>query len=137
MSGPYHRPFPRGWFLKRRNWSLFLVRELTSVFIGAYLVVLLVFLARLGAGRESFYSILDTFASPGWRVFHGVALVAALWHSVTWFNLTPQVMPVRLGTRRVPDVAIALAVGYVPWVLISMVILFGAYHGRLLPPGWP
>ena len=35
-------------------------------------------------------------------VFHLVALAFALWHSVTWFLLTPSALPRQIAGRRVP-----------------------------------
>jgi len=41
-----------------------------------------------------------------------------LFHTITWFNLAPSAMPVRLGGKRVPAFLVA-APSYVMWILIS------------------
>jgi len=41
-----------------------------------------------------------------------------VFHAITWFNLAPSAMPVRLGGRRVPDAMVA-APSYVAWIVIS------------------
>ncbi len=124
MTRAYRQPMGGTWFLRRRRWTLFMIRELTAVGIAAYLLFLLVFLGRLGDGPEAFARFLAMLTSPLAVGLHVVALAAAAWHAVTWFNLTPQVMPVRLGTRRVPGPWIAVATGYVPWLVISALVIW-------------
>ncbi|MCE2487003.1 MAG: hypothetical protein J4F42_15925 [Desulfurellaceae bacterium] len=123
MSEPYHRPISAStWWLAKRNYVLFMLRELTSVFIAVFLVVFLVQLAELAEGAEGYAAAAARLASPGWIVFHLLVLVAALYHSITWFNLTPQVIIVRRGEERVPPVVIAGA-HYLAWLVVSVVIL--------------
>jgi fumarate reductase subunit C len=54
-------------------------------------------------------------------VINVLALGAALYHSITWFNLSPKAMVVRLGNWRVPDIMIAGG-NYAGWLFISAVI---------------
>lgn len=121
MRRPYRRPMSLTWWVNKRNYLLFMLRELTVVFIAAFLVLYLVQLAQLARGAEAYAAFLERLASPGWVVFHLLALVAALYHSVTWFNLTPKVMVVRRGEERIPPVFIAGS-NYVAWLVISVVI---------------
>ncbi len=125
MTGRYHRPPKWNWFLARPAYMKFMIRELTAVFIGIYLVVLLLVLHRLGGGEEAFTELLTTLKSPVWMVVHVVALLAALWHSITWFNLTPKAMPFFIGENKVADPLVAIGMGYGPWFVLSAVILWG------------
>ena len=125
MTGRYHRPPKWNWFMAQPAYIKFVIREMTAVFIGIYLVVLLVMLHRLGGGEVAFTELLSTLKRPLWTVIHFLALLAALWHSITWFNLTPKAMPIFLGEKRVADPLVAIAMGYGPWVLVSVVILWG------------
>ena len=125
MRKPYVRPMPWTWFLRTAAYRRFMIRELTSVFIAAYLVFLLVWLHRLGEGPEAFGKMLQATRTPWSVVFHVVALAAAVYHSVTWFNLTPQVMPVRIGEERLSNTAVAIAMGYLPWLVLSGLIIWG------------
>jgi fumarate reductase subunit C len=47
-----------------------------------------------------------------------VSLFFVVFHAVTWFNLAPQAMVVRLGGKRVPGAWIAAA-NYAAWALAS------------------
>jgi len=55
-------------------------------------------------------------------LLHIIALLFAGYHSITWFNLPPKAMPVRMGEKKVPDILIALGGGYVPWIFITLII---------------
>ena len=123
MRGPYRRPMSPTWWLNKRNYLLFMLRELTSVFVAAFLVFYLVQLAHLAQGTESYAAFLEHRASFGWIFFHLLALVAALYHSVTWFNLTPKVMVVHRGEEKIPPVFIT-GPHYAAWLAISVVILW-------------
>ncbi len=118
---PYYRPMARTWWFSNRAYALFMLRELTSVFIAAYLVIFLLMLHKLAVGREAYEAYLRFLAMPGMLAFHVLALAAAFYHSATWFNLTPLAMAVRLGEKRVPPMIVA-GVNYVAWIAVSIVI---------------
>lgn len=128
MTGPYHRPLPSTWWLQNRAYFLFMIRELTSVFIAAYAMLLLILLYRLNAGRDAYESYLRFLATPGMVIFHVIALAAALFHTVTWFNLTPKVLVVRMGAQRVPAAVIA-GVNYAAWVAVSALVAWIVLRG--------
>ena len=95
-----------------------MVREATSVLIGAYVVVILVGLWRLSQGPTAYAAWLEALQTPWAITFHVVALGFALLHTVTWFGLTPKAMPLRFGERAVPGSAI-IAVHYAVWLVVS------------------
>jgi fumarate reductase subunit C len=59
--------------------------------------------------------------SPLVVVLNIIGLFFVLFHTITWFNLAPSAMPVRLGGKRVPDVLVA-APSYVAWVVVSLFV---------------
>lgn len=121
MVRPYHRKFPNTWWLKRRPYFLFMLREATAIFVAGYSVFLLVLLRRLGEGEEAFAAFLETLRSPLSLALHWVALAFALYHTVTWFNLTPKILVLRIGERKVPGALIAGA-NYVAWLALSAAV---------------
>ncbi|MEE9212011.1 MAG: hypothetical protein V3U29_05100 [Phycisphaeraceae bacterium] len=125
MRKPLVRPFPRHWYVRSRAYRLFMARELTALFIGAYLIFLLVLLNKLGAGEDVFVAFLKVLRHPLSLILHVLVLVAALWHSITWFNLTPTVMPLFLGEKRVAGPMIAVGLGYLPWIVVTILIIWG------------
>ena len=125
---PYYRPTHFTWWLTSRAYFLFVVRELTSVFIAAYLVFLLVLLWRLAAGPEAYAAYRGFLGSPGMVLFHLAALAAALYHSITWFRLAPMAITVRLRGRRLPGAAI-VAANYAAWLAVSLAVAWLVLRG--------
>ena len=125
MSGQYHRPHRWAWFVERPGYLRFMVRELTSFVVAGYLIVLLVTLGKLGGGEAAFAEWLQVLSGPGWMVAHVVALVAAAWHSVTWFGAVPQAMPIFVGERRLPSPLAAVVMGYGPWLTVTAIVVWG------------
>ncbi len=124
MRERYQTPLPWSWFTQRRSYRLFMAREATSVFLAGYLVYLIVWIYRIGQGPEGLDAAIDSARHPLTVAMHVLAFVAALYHSITWFNLTPKIMPLYIGEDRVPDFWAALLMGYLPWALCTFIILW-------------
>ena len=120
---PYHRPFPNTWWLKRKSYFLFIIRELTSVFVAGYCVFLLVLIFKVGQGQEAYTSLINSLTSPMSIVLHVVSLIFVLYHTVTWFNLTPKILVLYKGQERIPEWLVAGSV-YVGWIVVSAVIIW-------------
>ena len=121
-AGLYYPKLPATWWLRRPNYIRFMLRELSSVFIAIFLLVLLVQLHQLSRGPAAYAAFVEKLRSPGWIAFHVVALAFALYHSVTWFNVTGVVQVVRLGERQVPP-RLVVAANFGLWAVVSLVIL--------------
>jgi fumarate reductase subunit C len=114
------RPVPATWWLKNPNYTWFMIRELTAVFVAGYAVFLLVLAYHRAAGNEAaFKELLVCRWSLALQV---LALVFVLYHAVTWLNLTPKVVIVYRGEEKVPAGLIAGA-HYVLWLVVSVVVL--------------
>jgi fumarate reductase subunit C len=120
---PYMRKLPKWWWLRQRSYTIYMIRELTCIFIGAYTTVIVVSLMRLSQGRSEYEAFLNSLHSPFWITFHLVAILFALFHTVTWFGVAPKAMPLQIGERKVPDAAIIMA-HYAGWIVVSAAVLF-------------
>ena len=125
MSGQYHRGHRWAWFTERPGYVRFMIRELTSFFMAAYLIVLIVTLAKAGGGGAEAAQWLQALSTPGWKAAHGVALAATVWHTVTFFAAVPQAMPIYIGENRVPAPIAKIAMGYGPWLTVTAIVLWG------------
>lgn len=120
---PYVRTIPRvRWFFRHPRYVRYMMREVTCLFIGAYTLLLVWGLRELAQGPEAWAAFLHWIRSPWSVAFHIVALAFSVYHSVTWFNLTPKALPVQTGEAFVPDAVISGA-HYAAWGLLSVVIL--------------
>ena len=94
---------------------------MTSLFIAGFCLFLLAFIYTLGQGVETFNNMVAILKSTFMIVIHWFVLVFALYHTFTWFNLTPKVMVVWIGDKKIPEFVVLAAV-YGGWVAVSVVI---------------
>ena len=133
MSAPatrvpsYRRRIGVFWWVRKRSYFLFVMRELSSIFVAWFVVYLLMFVAAVAGGEQEYDEFLDRAASPLLLVVNAVALAFLVLHTVTWFALTPKAMVLRLGGRRVPGTAIlaaqyaglAVVSGFIYWLVVK------------------
>ncbi len=119
LTKEYHRPMRTTWWLTKRTYFLFMVRELTCVFVGFYALFLLLLTTRLD-DPAAFAAALDSRLLITLQI---VALPMILYHAITWFNLTPTVMVVWLGETKVHPLLIAGA-NYLGWLVVSIAIVW-------------
>ena len=117
----YQRPFPISWWLKKKSYFLFIVRELTSLFVAGYCIFLLVLVYNLAQSPDSYAELINSLKSPMSIILHVVTLIFVLYHTITWFNLTPKIMVLYKDQERIPEGLIAGSV-YVGWIVVSLFI---------------
>ena len=122
MKKPHRRALGARWWLMRRSYFLVFVRELTSIFVAAYLVIFLLLLAKAGGDVESYDAFFEFLTSPGMLAFGVITLLFTLFHTITFINLIPSGMAVWRGEQRVHPALIA-GPGYVGLVVVVAVVL--------------
>jgi fumarate reductase subunit C len=97
----YRRPVSRLWWTKKWTYFLFMMRELSCVFVAWFVVFMTMLVYAVGRGEASYRRFLDWASSPVVVVVNVVALAFLVLHTVTWFALTPQAAVVRARGRQV------------------------------------
>ena len=118
---PYHRPTTNTWWLKRKPYILFMIREITSIFVAGYCVFLLLLIFKLGQGANPYETFIANLKSPLSIGLHLISLSFVLYHTITWFNLTPKILVLYKGEDRVSQSLVA-SVFYIVWVIVSVII---------------
>jgi fumarate reductase subunit C len=123
-SARLHKPRIRVlWWLSRRSYTLFVLRELSSVFVAWTVVYLLLLVRAVGRGPADYQRFLDWSANPWLVALNVVSLAFVLYHAITFVNLTPQAMVVRLRGHRVPGRLLAGSL-YLTWLLVSAFLVW-------------
>jgi|SRR5258706_16119546 fumarate reductase subunit C len=117
----YRAPVSTYWWMGSWRYSLFILRELTSVAVAWSVVIILLLLRALLNGPEAYARFTLRLQSPWMIALNVVALWFLLLHTITWFNLAPRAMPIRVRGKRVPEVLVA-APNYVLWMVASAAI---------------
>jgi fumarate reductase subunit C len=118
------------WWLQRRSYVLFVLRELSSVFVAWFVVYLVLFVAAVRAGPQAYERFLGWAAGPWVLALNVLALAFLVLHAVTWFSLAPKAMVVRMQGRRMPARMVA-AGHFAAWVVVSAVVVW------IVLGGWP
>lgn len=119
----FHRRIPVLWWTRKRSYFVFVMRELSSLFIAWLVLYLLLFVRSVGRGEQAYEDFLGWAGSPWLVVLNLVAFAFVVLHTVTWFSLTPQAMVLDVGGRRVPAAAIVGA-QYAGLVVVSAFIFW-------------
>lgn len=111
-----------GWWLSNRHYTLYMLRELTSFFVALFSLLYIWQVAQLASDTAGYNSYLSLVRNPGMVLFGIIALGFTLYHSVTWFYLTGQVQPLKIGkTKTTPWQA--LVVNLVLLIIISYAVI--------------
>lgn len=119
----YRKPMSTWWWLGKRTYLVFILRELSSIFVAWFVLFMLLLVRAIGQGDAEYQRFLDRVDHPLVVLLNLVALVFVSFHMVTWFNLTPQAMVVRVGGRRIRPSWI-VASQYVAWIIVSAFVLW-------------
>jgi fumarate reductase subunit C len=119
----YRQPVSLFWWTRRRSYLVFALRELSSVAVAWFVVHFLLLVTAVHGGRAAYQEFLDWSASPLILLVNIVALAFVLLHAVTWFNLAPKAMVVRVQGQQVPPRMIA-AGHFGAWFVVSAVVAF-------------
>lgn len=120
----YVRPVSKTtWYLQRRSYSVHMLQEMTSLFIGIYALLLLWGIYAVAGGPEAYQTFLNGLTNLGMRLLLWVLTIVIFYHAFAWFSVTPKAMVVQRGEEFVPGSLIAGA-HYVIWVLLTLVVLF-------------
>ena len=102
----YRRPISVWWWLRKRTYFMFVMRELSSLFVAWFVVFLLMLARAVLDGEAAYQRFLDRADSPLFLVVNTVAAAFLVLHVVTWFSLTPQAMALRVRGREVPPLVV-------------------------------
>jgi fumarate reductase subunit C len=106
------------WWTRKRSYFVFVLRELSSIFVAWFVVFLVLFVYALSQGEAAYRRFVDWAGAPWLIALNLLGLAFVLLHTVTWFNLTPQAMDVRLEGHKVPAFHI-IAGQYTGLVVVS------------------
>src|SRR5260370_29283386 len=118
LPKPFRTRLSTYWWLGRWSYLKFILRELSSVFVAWFVIMTLLQIRALQRGPADYMEFQEWLRSPILVVLNALSLLFVNFHAVTWFNLAPKAMAIRVAGKRVPSLLIA-APNYVAWLAIS------------------
>jgi fumarate reductase subunit C len=117
----YRTRTPTLWWLGRGTYLAFILRELSSLFVAWVILFLLLLTGAVRQGEDAYQRFLAWSKHPAVLALNLLALFFVVFHAITWFQLAPQALIVRLRGRRLPGTWIA-ASNYLAWALASALV---------------
>lgn len=120
---PYVREMSKTtWFLTQNRYKVYMLHEITSIFVAIYTAILIVGLFRLAQGPEAWHGWLAAVTSPIGVIVHILIFIFALIHTTSWFKAVPQAMRIQRGEDFVPGKLI-IGAHYGVWTAVSVAVL--------------
>lgn len=122
---PYQREIKSTWWLKSKFYTLYMIREGSSLFITLYSLILAWGILRLSQGEDAFNAWLSALQNPVIIVFHLLALVIALYHTITWFSLAPKAVDLYINGKPLNDKLVVTGhyIGFIAVSLFCLIII--------------
>jgi len=118
----YPRQTSNTWFTKRWPYRIFMLRELSGVFLAGYTILLLLLVSHVHDGPRAYISFRNTLRNPGLIIFNVITLLFALLHTVTWFQAMPKVLPLRYAQEKRLQFLL-LGMNYLALLVLSAIVL--------------
>ena len=111
----YRRAMGAGWWTRKSHYFWYVVREFTALPLAIWLLLLLGEIKRAGDGAGAYHP----HGSVLFVVFSVIALLFAIYHSVTFLSLAGVIIHMNIVDRPLP-----------PWPIVWL--MFGAWAGASL-----
>ena len=121
---PYVRPMKRTWFMDHPFYRMYMVREASCVFDFLYCINLFVGILKLTQGEAAWNGWLAFQANPLMILFTVVTLGMTIYHAVTYFDMTPRVLPQFIRKKVADNVVNKLM--YAGLAGVSLIVLAAA-----------
>ncbi|PSV53896.1 fumarate reductase subunit FrdC [Photobacterium sp. GB-50] len=117
---PYVREMKRTWWKDSAFYRFYMIREATVLPLIFFTICLTFGLGSLVKGPEAWQSWLNFMANPVVILLNILALAGSLFHAFTYFNMMPQVVPIRIKGKLLDKKIIILA----QWAVVAVITLF-------------
>jgi len=109
------------WWLSNRRYALYMVRELSGFAVALYGFIFLAQLVTLTQGPVAYNALLRVLLSPTGILLSTILLGFAIFHSLTWFDLTAKVQPPSFKGKPVPRKLVVTGT-IIVWLFISYLV---------------
>lgn len=130
---PYRQTIPPHWWRKSNHYLFYIIRESTAFFMLWVSIILMygVICAHTNEmGQDEFYRFIFFLQHPIVVVLNVLTLLAALIHSITWFNLVPKAINIVIANKKPPARLFIITLWLITIVIsTALLLLILGYFG--------
>jgi len=109
------------WWTKNRRYIAYFFRELTGLFIFTYALFFVYQLYQLHFNEVIYSTYISKMTTPTFVILNVVFLLFSVYHSLTWFQLTAKVLPLKIQNKPIDTKIIGLA-SLALWGIFSYIV---------------
>jgi len=127
-NGHYLRSTDKyAWYLKKPRYIPYMLRELSSLFVGLFSCIIVWGLYQLSQGEVAFTAWTQLLWDK--LLWVNILIFAfAFYHSYSWFMVTPKAMPIKFKGKRVPGFFI-IGAHMLLWLMASVLVFALFFYG--------
>ena len=108
------------WWLRQKRYLRYMMRELSSLFIGGFTLLMISGVYRLSESEAAYTQWLNGLWN-NLTILSVIIFIFSVYHSYTWFIVTPKAMPLKFAGKRVAS-WIIIGAHLLLWFVCSLVI---------------
>ena len=109
------------WWLEKPSYLAFVLREGSCLFVGWFVVYLLLMFRGVLQGDAAYQEFLAWSARPSVLVLNIISFLFLVYHAITFFDAAPRALSIHVGKTRVPEWIVG-ASHYAAWVVASALV---------------
>src|SRR5215468_5663572 len=95
----YHPRVSTYWWLGRWAYLKFILREISSLFVAWTVILTMLQIHALTRGPAAYAQLQGWLANPVVLMLNVISFFFVTFHAITWFNLAPQAMALRIAGK--------------------------------------
>ena len=111
------------WWLEKRAYVAFILREGSCMFVAWFVVYLLLMVRRVLQGDAAYQEFLAWSARPSVLVLNIISFAFLVFHAITFFDAAPRALSVHVGKTRVPERIVGVS-HYAAWLVASLLVFW-------------
>jgi len=119
----YRKKMPVFWWIRKWSHLKFILRELTSLAVALFGIELILLVRAISISQESYYSYIESMGNPLMLIGNLILLGGLIFHSISWFDLAPKAMVIKIGKNTIPGYIISGS-NYLGWISISIGLIW-------------
>jgi succinate dehydrogenase subunit C len=111
------------WWLEKPSYLAFVLREGSCLFVGWFVVYLLLMFHGVLQGDAAYQEFLAWSARPSVLALNIISFLFLVYHAITFFDAAPRALAVHVGKTRVPERIVGVS-HYAAWLVASLLVFW-------------